>query len=396
MTTPDGTILIALSGTDKPGITAEFADILANANVQLLDVEQVTVSGQLTLNFLVRMPDSSDQATVFKDLLWVAREQGVTLDFRLMNSRPEDTYAQSWAITVLSRELGAGVLAQTSRIIKDAGFNIVTINRLSQGSLASIELIVKGPEEANSKALQAQLLAMRETAGCDVAVQPEGLTRRSKRLVVIDMDSTLIQQEVIDEMARLHGVMDKVADITERAMNGEYQFDDALRERVRMLKGAPVSIFEGVLERIDLTPGVEHLVRVLKRLGYRIAVISGGFIEVVEVIQKQLGLDYAFANSLDVRDGKLTGELIGPIVNRQRKADLLESLAQTERIALDQVIAIGDGANDLDMLDRAGLGIAFNAKRIVQEQADYAINQPELSAILYLLGISESEANAVG
>ena len=148
--------------------------------------------------------------------------------------------------------------------------------------------------------------------------------------------------------------------------------------------------------QIDLTPGVEHLVRVLKRLGYRLAVISGGFIEVVEVIQKRLGLDYAFANSLEVRDGKLTGELVGPIVNRQRKADLLESLAQTERIELDQVIAIGDGANDLDMLDRAGLGIAFNAKRIVQEQADYAINQPELSAILYLLGISESEANAVG
>jgi phosphoserine phosphatase len=219
--------------------------------------------------------------------------------------------------------------------------------------------------------------------------------RRSKRLVVMDMDSTLIQQEVIDELARRYGVYDKVSEITHRAMNGELSFDEALRERVALLAGAPESIVQEVLDAIELTPGAEELIRVLKKLGYRLALISGGFIELAEPIRQRLGLDYAFANQLDIEKGKLTGKVRGPIVNRQRKADLLESIAQAERVALDQVIAIGDGANDLDMLKRAGLGIAFNAKQVVREQANYAINQHNLDAILYLLGITDIEAQLV-
>ena len=209
------------------------------------------------------------------------------------------------------------------------------------------------------------------------------------------MDSTLIQQEVIDELARALNVTEAVAAITERAMNGALDFDESLRARVKLLKGTPVSALDDVLERIELTPGAEELVRLLKRLGYRLAVISGGFIEVVEPIKQRLGLDYAFANRLEAQDGLLTGELVGPIVNRERKAELLETIAQAERVELDQVIAIGDGANDLDMLHRAGLGIAFNAKRIVQEQASYAINRRNLTSILYLLGIRDTDALAI-
>jgi phosphoserine phosphatase len=210
------------------------------------------------------------------------------------------------------------------------------------------------------------------------------------------MDSTLIQQEVIDELAVSLGVQDKVSAITHRAMNGELDFDQSLRERVRLLKGTPESAIVQVLDRIHLTPGAEELVRILKRLGYRTAVISGGFIEVVEPIRKRLGLDYAYANTLEVRDGVLTGEVLGTIVNRQRKAELLVNIAQAERIELDQVIAVGDGANDLDMLHRAGLGIAFNAKRTVQEQAQAAINQTSLLSILYLLGIRDVDALSIG
>ena len=211
----------------------------------------------------------------------------------------------------------------------------------------------------------------------------------------MDMDSTLIQQEVIDELARLWGVFDKVAAITHRAMNGELQFDDALRERVMLLKGAPASILTDVQAVIELTPGAEALIRVLKRLGYRLAVISGGFIEVAEPIRQRLGLDYGFANQLEIVDGKLTGHVLGAIVNRKRKAELLEQIAAQEHIPLDQVIAIGDGANDLDMLNRAGLGIAFNAKQVVRDQANYVVNQRNLDAILYLLGIRESDAKAI-
>jgi phosphoserine phosphatase len=283
------------------------------------------------------------------------------------------------------------VLSSAATAAARHGFNIDKIHRLSSSTLSSLELILGGDSKADPVSLRTELLQLQSVHGCDVALQREGLMRRSKRLVVMDMDSTLIQQEVIDELARAVGVYDEVAAVTHRAMNGELPFDEALRERVKLLAGAPASILTEVLEQIELTPGAERLVRVLKRLGYRLAVISGGFIQVTEPIRARLGLDYGFANTLEIVDGKLTGRVTGPIINRQRKADLLESLAQTERISLDQVIAIGDGANDLDMLARAGLGIAFRAKRIVQQQAKYALNQQNLDAVLYLLGLHDEE-----
>ncbi len=390
-------VLVTLAGPDKPGITAEISRVIADAGADLLDIEQAVVQAYLTLNFLIVLPP--EDKTLLKDLLWKARELGVHIDFKLVpgtdrSGPPPRT--QAWAVTLVQPRLGAQVMCWAASAAARHGFNIDQIHRLSASSLSSIELILGGDEKADPAGLRADLLRLQSEQGCDVALQREGLMRRSKRLVVMDMDSTLIQQEVIDELARAVGVYDQVAAVTHRAMNGELPFDEALRERVKLLAGAPASILGDVLEQIELTPGADNFVRVLKRLGYRLAVISGGFIQVTEPLRARLGLDYGFANTLEVVDGKLTGRVVGPIINRQRKADLLESLAQTERISLDQVIAIGDGANDLDMLARAGLGIAFRAKRIVQQQAKYALNQTNLDAVLYLLGLHDEEIRELG
>lgn len=393
--TPDA-LLINLTGPDKPGITAEISALLATGDMKLIDVEQVVVQDMLSLTFVVENAEGTlQERPILKDLLWKARELGLHIDFQLGARPPRAAPGQSWAVTLLSARISAAMLADAAHAAASRGFNIDKIGRLSGTSMSSIELTLSAAAGSDAEALKRDLLTLQTKFGCDVALQREGLMRRSKRLVIMDMDSTLIRQEVIDELARRYNVYDQVAGITHRAMNGELQFDEALRERVALLKGAPESILTDVLNAIELTPGAEQLIRVLKRLGYRIAVISGGFIEVAEPIRRRLGLDYAFANQLEIVDGKLTGKVVGPIVNRQRKADLLESLAQTERIALDQVIAIGDGANDLDMLHRAGLGIAFNAKQLVREQAKYAINQRNLDAILYLLGITESDIAAI-
>lgn len=389
-------LLITITGADGPGITAEMTALLADAGVELLDIEQAVVQGHLSLHMLVS-PDGGSERSLLKDLLWKARELRVELDFRVVDGEATDHSEANgtdervhFAVTLVKKGLSAADVSAAARTVASAGFNIDKIEKLSRGAMSSVELVVSG-DAAACKDLQRGLLKLERSIGADVALQREGLLRRAKRLVVIDMDSTLIQQEVIDELARLVGVYDEVAAITERAMNGELDFGESLRLRCAQLAGAPDTVFADVLERIELTPGVERFVAVLKKLGYRIALISGGFIQVAEPLRQRLGLDYAFANELEVRDGKLTGEVVGPVVDRRRKADLLESLAQTERISTEQVVAIGDGANDLDMLDRAGMGIAFNAKRVVQEQAEYALNQHNLDAVLYLLGIREAD-----
>jgi phosphoserine phosphatase len=388
-------IRVTFTGADRPGITAELATVLAEAGATLLDVEQVVVQCRLNLNFLFTLPASQPGArlAVLKDLLWKARELGLEVDYDLAPPAAVVHKTPIWALTLLANPVNINLIASIARVTAQAGFNIERIERLSHRSLSSLELLLSGREEA-ARSLQSALVALRTELSCDLALQRETLTRRNKRLIVMDMDSTLIQQEVIDEIAVALSVQDKVSAITARAMNGELDFDESLRERVRLLAGTPASMLEKVLANIKLTPGAEDLVRVLKRLGYRTAVISGGFIEIVEPIQKRLGLDYAFANRLEIRDGVLTGEVVGTIINRKRKAELLESIAKLERIELDQVIAVGDGANDLDMLQRAGLGIAFNAKRTVQEQAAAAINQTSLTSILYLLGLRDIDTLA--
>jgi phosphoserine phosphatase len=395
-TTEPSSLLITITGADRPGITREIAQILASGGAQLEDVEQVVVEDRLNLRIVVAIdPDGRSCTPALKDVLWKAHELGLSVDFSPRDKKASKASKPLWAMTLLANPISMELLNKLSGTIEHTGFNIERIERLSAESLNCVELILSAASLEREQALREGIVELRKTYSCDVALQRETLTRRNKRLIVMDMDSTLIQQEVIDELAVTLGVEREVSAITERAMNGELDFDESLRERVRLLKGTPSTTLRTVLDRIKLTPGAADLVRVLKRLGYRTAVISGGFIEVVEPIRSQLGLDYAFANSLEVKDGVLTGEVVGTIVNRQRKAELLEQIAQTERIELDQVIAVGDGANDLDMLDRAGLGIAFNAKRAVQEQAHAAINQNSLMSILYLLGIRDTDTISI-
>jgi phosphoserine phosphatase len=389
---------ITITGPAREGALAQLLDAAGRGGAVLADVESMALHGrihlELWLDFGTTAPLTSEAWTQLR-----ATAHAHQLHAELAESeaaQPPGCLAPTWALTVLAGPIDAPLLAAIASTTQAAGFRIERIERLSNAGLTSAELLLRGPGGAPERALRSALFALREQHTCDLALQPETLTRRNKRLIVMDMDSTLIQQEVIDEIAVALNVKDKVSAITERAMNGELDFDQSLRERVRLLRGTPVGTLADVLARIQLTPGAAELVRVLKRLGYRTAVISGGFMEIVEPIKNSLGLDYAFANRLEVKDGLLTGEVLGTIVNRQRKAELLEQIADQERIALDQVIAVGDGANDLDMLHKAGLGIAFNAKRAVQEQAATAINQSSLMAILYLLGIRDTDALAFG
>ena len=266
---------------------------------------------------------------------------------------------------------------------------------MSEGGLACVEFAISLADASAEAALKRALLAAAGQGAFDCALQKETLLRRSKRLVVMDMDSTLIRIEVIDELARAAGVGSEVAKITERAMQGEMDYDESLRQRVGLLKGLDVAVLDKIASDLPLTDGAETMVRVLKRLGYKIAVISGGFSRAAEALKRRLGVDYAYSNNLEVQGGKLTGRVAGPIVNAQRKAELLETIAQAEGILLDQVIAVGDGANDALMLDRAGLGIAFHAKPKLREAADTSLTSSGLDAILYLLGISARELQEV-
>lgn len=383
-------ILINVTGADNPGITAELMGILGSAQARMLDVQQVVVGRMLGLSLQVSLADQSHP--VLKDLLFKAHELGVHLDFQMLNeeSEKEAQERKRYALTLLATELKPSALHEVTALLARHNWNIDTISSLGDSPVSCLELVLSAPSGSLSD-VEVELVSLASRLQVDIALQEEGLLRRSKRLVVLDMDSTLIQQEIIDELAALHGVKDKVSAITHKAMNGELNFEESLRARVDLLKGAPESVFQDVRKNIELTEGASRFCKILKRLGYRMAVISGGFIRVVEPIARELGLDYHFANRLEVKEGKLTGGLVGPIVGPQRKADLVDSLAQQEGIEMSQVIAIGDGANDLPMLALAGLGIAFNAKPAVQKEASTAINQRSLLSVLHLLGIHGQE-----
>jgi phosphoserine phosphatase len=384
-------LLITVTGRDTTGITAALTSILAEQGATLHDIEQVVVQGQLTLCLLVGLPEQA----MLKDLLFAAKEHGLALDFKPLDP-PGDhgsqaAPAQRYVITAIGRTLGAGSIHAIAATLAHEGANIEKISRLSEGSLASLEVHCVAPSGHDPSALRRALLAAAMRGSFDVSLQRESLYRRSKRLVVMDMDSTLIRIEVIDELARHAGVADAVSKITERAMQGEMDYDESLRQRVLLLKGLDINVLHQIAAELPLNDGAETLIRVLKRLGYRIAIISGGFSVAAEALKRRLSIDYAYSNTLEVAGGKLTGRVVGPIVNGQRKAELLETIAQAEGVLLDQVIAVGDGANDLLMLERAGLGIAFHAKPKLREAADTAITGAGLDAILYLLGISGRE-----
>jgi phosphoserine phosphatase len=396
-------VLVTVTGPDRAGITATLTGILSQQGATLHDIEQVVVQGQLTLCLLIGVPETRD---VLKELLFAAKELGMELDFKPVSpgeggdgdgprgeSRANE--GRRYVITAIGPTLGAAHLHALASTLAAEGANIEKIGRLSEDTLASVEIHALLPPGRDSESLRRTLLAVATGAGFDVSLQRESLYRRSKRLVVLDMDSTLIRIEVIDELARAAGVGAEVARITERAMLGEMGYDESLRQRVGLLKGLDLAVLDRIAADLPLTDGAETLVRVLKRLGYKIAVISGGFSRAAEALKRRLGVDYAYSNNLEVQGGKLTGRISGPIVNGQRKAELLETIAQAEGVLLDQVIAVGDGANDALMLDRAGLGIAFHAKPKLREAADTSISAAGLDAILYLLGISARELQEV-
>ncbi len=392
-------VLVTMTGPDRTGIIAAVTGQIAEAGARIRDIEQTVTHTLLSLSMLIDFPTGeSARQPLIKDLLFLAKELGLDLDFQVIseNDYRRKTTRNSYVVTIMGGEVNAPALAHLSRLLAEHAANIERITKLTQGQLRCVELLITVPPELDVRTMTRTLLQAGAEHLVDIAVQKESLYRRAKRLVVMDMDSTLIQVEVIDELARLAGVGSQVEEITGRAMNGELDFVTALRQRVALLRGLREAALEEVYRQIPFTPGAKTLVRILKRLGFRTAVISGGFTFFTDRLKDELGLDYAYANELVIADGAVTGEVRGPIVDGARKAELLEEIARREGVTLDQVIAIGDGANDLPMLGRAGLGIAFNAKARVREQVDTHISQQGLDSILYLLGLSEREMTEIG
>lgn len=380
------TILCRVNGLDRPGITAELMAVLADSGAELYDVEQVVVRGRLTLDVLFSAPEG--KSTV-KDLLFYGWESGLQLDFEVVEEAPTPSQNTA-AVTILAARIGPQAFGAAARAVAATGGNIDRIVRLSRYPVVSYELIVGDCDLGD---LRHSLLLAGGEHGFDVAVQEERLERRMKRLAVIDVDSTLIQDEVIDLLAAEAGADEEVARITDDAMEGRIDFAEALRRRVELLAGLDVEIVDRLASSVRLTPGARTLMRTLKRVGMRTAIVSGGFSQVTDHLARELGVDHAAANILDVHDGKLTGKLVGDIVDRAGKAAILRRIAEEDQIPLDQVVAVGDGANDLDMLAAAGLGIAFNARTAVKEMADASLSVPYLDALLFMLGIGRRDVD---
>ena len=381
-------LYVTVTGGDHPGVTRGLFTVLASAGATVLDIEQVVVHDRLLLGVLVQADRSMDDLQ--SALLPCAAELQVDIDVRRLVTAEPATGARHH-VTVLAETLSPSAVAAVAGALADQGTNIERIERLSTYPVTTYELLVSGGDPQSLRTALALVAAEQQV---DVAVQRAGLYRRAKRLVVLDVDSTLVQGEVIEMLADRAGHGAEVAAITTAAMRGEIDFAESLRRRVAVLEGLDAGVLTDVRDGLVLTPGARTLVRTLKRLGYAVGVVSGGFTQVIEGLVRTLGLDFAAANTLEVVDGQLTGRLTGPVVDRQGKAEALRRFAVQEGVPLTQTVAIGDGANDLDMLAAAGLGIAFNAKPVVREAADTAVNVPYLDAILFLLGISREEIEA--
>ena len=380
------TLLVTVSGDDRPGVTSTLFDAIADVGAEVLDLEQVVVRGHLTLALLL---SAGPQDLRLRGVVAsVATSLGMQVTVESGSGDNAPRRGGRAAVVVIGAPLLASAVAAVTTRIATHGANIDRIRRLSRYPVTTVEFDISGADVA---VLRGELSLEAAVRGVDIAVAPAGLARRGRRLVVMDVDSTLIQDEVIDLLAARAGRESEVAAVTSATMRGELDFAESLRARVSVLAGLPVSVLDEVRADIRLTAGARTLVRTLKRLGFTVAVVSGGFIEIVGPLAAELGIDHAHANRLEVRDGLLTGGLVGEIVDRQGKATALRRFAAEERLPLSRTVAIGDGANDLDMLAAAGLGIAFNAKPIVREQADTAVNVPYLDAVLYLLGITREE-----
>ena len=382
------TLLIRVSGPDQLGVSAELFEVLSEIGAVIKDIEQIVVRRRLTLDVLIEV-DKSDDA--LKDLLLFGYQRGLQIDVEEVDGEPTE-YTEQCVVTLIGRNVTPEELKLVTEAISNGKGNIDRIIRLSRYPVMSYELSVNGGRMDEIRQRLLQVAA--DTPELDIAVQPLNLSRKAKRLVVLDVDSTLIQNEVIDLLAEQAGCGEQVSKITERAMNGELNFEESLLERVGLLQGLDELGVERAWQKLTLTPGARTFCRTLGRLGFTTAIVSGGFSIFTRRLQRELNIKHARANELEIVDGRLTGKVIGPIVTRTTKADFLHEIAELESVPIDQTVAVGDGANDLDMLSVAGLGIAFNAKPIVQDAANTTLRVPYLDAILFMLGVSREEIEA--
>jgi phosphoserine phosphatase len=381
--------LILLSGVDTPGISSALFSALEPFKITILDIEQVVIRSRLILTVLIEL-DPAHAAAVESDLNECAKNLNVDIATSFSNESMQSIAQKTGLIhvTALAQKITPGAIAELATDIASTGGNIERIHRSASFPLTAIEFLVSG---AHSESLRASLGPTAKKFGIDIAVQNSGLNRFARKLVVMDVDSTLIEQEVIDLLAEAAGVGEQVRSITESAMRGELDFEASLRKRVSLLKGQSTSIIDEVSAKISLTPGARTLIRTLNKLGHGVGLVSGGFSQVIDPIAAQLGIANVRSNTLEIINGVITGDLQGPIIDRAGKAKALKDFAEIERVSLANTIAIGDGANDLDMIATAGLGIAFNAKPTVQEVAQSALNAPYLDSVLFILGISRED-----